>query len=91
MISGYFVEECCGLIWQWLDEVSPHGGSGWANYGDENTRGASYGMPYILMAGGYWGSSSNCGSRSRNSNNTRSNVNANNGARGVRLHFPFKY
>lgn len=91
MISGYFVEECCGLIWQWLDEVSPSGGSGWANYGDENTRGASYGIPYILKAGGAWGNSSNCGSRSRNSNNTRSNVNANNGARGVRLHFPFKY
>ena len=91
MISGYFVEECCGLIWQWLDEVSPSGGSGWANYGDENTRGASYGMPYLLLAGGNWYYSSNCGSRSRNSIITRSYVNANNGARGVRLHFPFKY
>ena len=85
MISGYFVEECCGLIWQWLDEVSPHGGSGWANYGDENTRGASYGMPYILRAGGGWDNSSNCGSRSRASNSTRSNVIADIGARGVSL------
>lgn len=85
MISGYFVEECCGLIWQWLDEVSPHGGSGWANYGDENTRGASYGMPYILIAGGTCGDSSNCGSRSRYSNAARSSVAANVGARGVSL------
>lgn len=85
MISGYFVEECCGLIWQWLDEVSPSGGSGWANYGDENTRGASYGMPYILKAGGLWSSSSNCGSRSRSSDRTRSYVDARSGARGVSL------
>lgn len=85
MISGYFVEECCGLIWQWLDEVSPHGGSGWVAYGDENTRGASYGMPYILTAGGSWNCSSNCGSRSRSSNVTRSSVSAYCGARGVSL------
>ena len=85
MISGYFVEECCGLIWQWLDEVSPHGGSGWNGYGDENTRGQSYGMPYILRAGGGWLDSSNCGSRSRASNNTRSYVAAYCGARGVSL------
>ena len=85
MISGYFVEECCGLIWQWLDEVSPSGGSGWANYGDENTRGASYGMPYILTAGGNWAISSNCGSRSRDSAYTRSAVGAYCGARGVSL------
>lgn len=85
MISGYFVEECCGLIWQWLDEVSPHGGSGWVAYGDENTRGVSYGMPYILLAGGGWGDSSNCGSRSRSSHKTRSGVHAYCGARGVSL------
>ena len=85
MISGYFVEECCGLIWQWLDEVSPSGGSGWANYGDEQTRGNSYGMPYILAAGGGWFDSSNCGSRSRASAATRSYVYAAYGARGVSL------
>mgnify|MGYP003571247472 CR=1 FL=1 len=39
----------------------------------------------ILKAGGNWNNSTNCGSRSRNANNTRSNVNANNGCRGVRL------
>lgn len=85
MISGYFVEECCGLIWQWLDEVSPSGGSGWNGYGDENTRGQSYGMPYILGAGGYWIDSSNCGSRSRVSGAARSGVSAAYGARGVSL------
>ena len=32
MISGYFVEECCGYLWQWLDEIAPVGGSGFSNY-----------------------------------------------------------
>ena len=85
MISGYFVEECCGLIWQWLDEIAPVGGSGWNGYGDEGTRGQSYGMPYILMAGGAWDGSTNCGSRSRDANNTRSGVYAHFGCRGVSL------
>lgn len=37
----------------------------------------------VLHAGGNWNNSSNCGSWSRNGNNVRSNVNANNGCRGV--------
>ena len=85
MISGYFVEECCGLIWQWLDEIAPVGGSGWNSYGDEGTRGQSYGMPYVLIAGGYWVDSANCGSRSRFAHYTRSLVYANYGCRGVSL------
>ena len=85
MISGYFIEECCGLVWQWLDEIAPTGGSGWNSYGDEGTRGQSYGMPYILRAGGAWDDSTNCGSRSRSANNTRSIVYANTGCRGVSL------
>ena len=38
---------------------------------------------YVLLAGGNWDNSSNCGSRSRNSNNVRSNVNANISGRGL--------
>ena len=85
MISGYFIEECCGLVWQWLDEIAPTGGSAWNSYGDEGTRGQSYGMPYILMAGGNWVSSTLCGSRSRHANSTRSYVGAAGGCRGVSL------
>ena len=84
MISAYFVEDCCGFLWQWLDEVSPHGGSGFNNYGSNaEERGASYGMPYVLRASGYWADSSSCGSWSRVCNATRSFVTANSGCRGV--------
>ena len=83
MISGYFIEECCGYLWQWLDEIAPVGGSGFASYRDEGTRGQSYGMPYCLGAGGDWGYSSSCGSRSRSANGTRSVAGADVGARGV--------
>lgn len=41
------------------------------------------GCPRCLHAGGNWSNSSNCGSRCRNANNVRSNVNANIGGRGV--------
>ena len=85
MISGYFVEECCGYLWQWLDEIGFNGQSNWAGYGDENTRGNCFGMNYILLAGGAWNNSSNCGTRSRASDRTRSYVNAYNGGRGVSL------
>ena len=84
MISAYFVEDCCGFLWQWLDEVSPHGGSGWAGYGSNaEERGGSYGMPYVLRAGGYWGDSSSCGSWSRLCPAARSCVAADIGCRGV--------
>ena len=83
MISAYFVEDCCGFLWQWLDEVSPHGGSGWNGYGSNaEERGASYGMPYVLHAGGRWSDSSSCGSWSRCAS-TRSVVGASGGCRGV--------
>ena len=35
----------------------------------------------VLNAGGNWDNGASCGSRSRNSNNVRSNVNANYGGR----------
>ena len=39
------------------------------------------GSCFVLKAGGNWNNESNCGSRTRNANNSRSNVNANNGGR----------
>ena len=85
MISGYFVEECCGYLWQWLDEIGFNGQGNWTGYGDEGTRGSTYGMPYILAAGGAWGGSSSCGSRSRACDGARSGVRAGRGGRGVSL------
>ena len=83
MISGYFVEECCGRVWQILDEFGPTGGSSFASYGDGDARGKSYGMPYQLGAGGDWYYSSSCGSRSRLASGTRSYAYASHGCRGV--------
>lgn len=88
MISGFFVEECCGYIWQWLDELAPVGGSGWLNYADTN-RGDSYDMPYMLGAGGRYDDSTHCGSWSRASGVTRSGAYADIGARGVSCPVPY--
>ena len=85
MISGYFIEECCGYLWQWLDEIAPVGGSGFSNYDGSAARGQTYGTPYVLSAGGSWYDSSSCGSRSRGASASRSNVDAYDGARGVSL------
>ena len=85
MISGYFIEECCGYLWQWLDEISPTGGSGFSNYDGSAARGQSYGVPYVLRAGGDWDNSSSCGSRSRSASTSRSTAAASSGGRGVSL------
>lgn len=85
MISGFFIECCCGYLWQWGDEIAPTGGSGWAQYGDDR-RGGSYGMPYVLQFGGRYDDSTNCGSWSRGCNDTRTYAYASNGGRGVSLH-----
>ena len=83
MISGYFIEECCGYLWQWLDGCSANGGSGFTTYDGEATRGQTYGNSYCLLAGGAWDHSTSCGSRSRTANNVRSSVGAVPGGRGV--------
>ena len=84
MISGYFLEDCCGFLWQWLDEIGFNGQTGWASYGTGATdRGQSYGMPYVLLAGGYWNASASCGSWSRACHSGRSNVAAYRGCRGA--------
>ena len=85
MISGYFVEECCGYLWQWLDEIAPVGGNGFSNYDGSAARGQSYGVPYVLSAGGRWDISSSCGSRARGATSSRSAVGASIGSRGVSL------
>ena len=84
MISCYFIEDCCGFLWQWLDEIGFNGQGNWTSYGTGATsRGQTYGMPYVLRAGGNWGHSSSCGSWSRDCLYVRSDVNARSGCRGV--------
>jgi len=85
MISKFFVEECCGFLYQWLDELGGNGGTTWNNYDGDNTRGNTYGVIYALHAGGYWLAGVSCGSRCRNANNSRSYVSTTLGGRGVSL------
>ena len=84
MCSGYFLEDCCGFLWQWLKEIGFNGNTNWTSYGSgAEERGQTYGMPYVLLAGGGWVDSSGCGSWSRHCLFPRSIVGAAFGCRGV--------
>lgn len=85
MISKFFIEECCGYLWQWLDENSANGGSGFSTYDGKGSRGQTFGASYCLIAGGGWSSASSCGSRSRGAATPRSYVDTNISGRGVSL------
>lgn len=85
MISGYFVEECCGYLAQWLNEIGVAGETNWTKQSASDNRGQSYGNNRCLLAGGYWSDSSHCGSRCRYAGYGRSSVYAYVGGRGVSL------
>ena len=69
IISSYGIEDCAGVIWQWLSDVfgSDFTGS-WntsSNRDDRNVRGDCWGGGLRrARAGGGWGDSAYCGSRS---------------------------
>jgi hypothetical protein len=86
MISGFFVECCCGYLWQWGDEIGFNGQTNWSAY-DTTNRGQSYGMPYVLPFGGAYAHGTDCGSWARSCNDPRTVVYTNRGARGVSCHF----
>ena len=77
MISNYFLEDCCGAMWQWLDEQSFQPGSGTAGW--KNVLGGTKGQIYLvadnadvkLIAGGAWGDGAGCGSRARGASGSR--------------------
>ena len=84
MISGYYLEDGCGALWQWLKEIGFNGNQNWTGYGtNADQRGQTYGMPYILPAGGSWGDGSCSGSWCRLCLSPRSCVGADGGCRGV--------
>ena len=86
MISGFFVECCCGYLWQWGDEIGFNGQTNWSAY-DTTNRGQSYGMPYVLLFGGDCASGTYCGSWARFCSDSRTDVSTYVGARGVSCHF----
>ena len=84
MISGYYIEDGCGALWQWLKEIGFNGNQNWTGYGtNADQRGQTYGMPYVLRAGGRWVDGSLCGSWCRFCFSPRSSVIADLGCRGV--------
>jgi len=87
MISNYFLEDCCGAMWQWLDEQSYRvDGATWAW---QNVVGGTKGQLYTqgtygdvkLIAGGAWNSAGYCGSRCRHLYGSRWNVHSTIGGR----------
>lgn len=85
MISGFFIECCCGYLWQISRDLGPTGSKDWNAY-SVTTRGGTYGIPYVLELGGGYADSSNCGSWSRNSYANLLHASAGGGARGLSLH-----
>ena len=83
MVSFIGCEDCCGAMWQWLEEVSANGSSEWATYDGQADFGGTYGASYALLAGAHWDDSSLCGSRARSGYSARSAVSANIGGRGA--------
>lgn len=95
MISNYFLEDCCGNMYQWgADTAATPGTTAWAvadtaadatTYDGTNSigRGQHYEAPERPVFGGSWGIGANCGSRCSSWAYGPLDLNANLGARGV--------
>ena len=69
IISSYGIEDCAGVIWQWLSDVfGSDFSASWntsSNRDDRNTRGDCFGGSLSrTLAGGGWDDDTHCGSRS---------------------------
>ena len=82
MISNIGCEDCCGVLYQWLNEQSYRldgadfaAAKSWAWYNLPGVKGSLYKQADYgdvkLRAGGAWGSGASCGSRCRNANTYR--------------------
>ena len=75
MISAIGCEDCCGVLGQFLADISAVGGSGWNN--------ETYGTAYVLVAGGNYANGQNSGPTSRICNSSRNDTAAIVSARGM--------
>ena len=85
MISGYFIECCCGYLWQVSRQIAATGLQNWNAFADAR-RGGTLGVPYVMILGGDYGYSSNCGSWSVDSIDNLLDSYVTGGCRGVSLH-----
>ena len=88
MVSNYGLEDCCGVLLQWLMDLGFAGGSGWTNSAydsgvDPRSYGQTYGTLYRLLGGGFWLASSSCGSRCAGCGNPSADVGSSSGCRGA--------
>lgn len=88
MISNYGLEDCCGYLWQWCEDLGFAGGSGWGSstYSsdvDSECKGYSYGGLYRLRAGAHWADGGYTGSRAVSCYNASSYVFSSFGGRGA--------
>ena len=85
MISGYFIECCCGYLWQISRDIAATGTSNWSEWADTR-RGDHFGTPYVVELGGSYTDTTHPGSWATNSVHSLTYVDVNRGARGVSLH-----
>ena len=85
MISGYFIECCCGYLWQISRDIAATGTSNWSEWADTR-RGDHYGTPYVVILGGGYDDTTHPGSWATSSINSLTDVGVASGARGVSLH-----
>lgn len=88
MVSNYGLEDCCGVLWQWLMDLGFAGGSGCTNSAyasdvDPRSYGQTYGKLYRLRGGGGWDNSSSCGSRCADCSAPSAHVDSSIGCRGA--------
>ncbi len=83
MISIYGVEEGCGLLWQFLREITADGMGVWRK--QSGGKGEYYQCGCVI-AGGDWSDGAYCGSRARYATNARSAAFTNVGGRGRSRH-----
>ena len=68
MVSNIGLEDCCGVLWQWLMDLGFAGGNGWTDsvYNsevDSRSYGQTYGNLFRLLGGGPWTDGPACGCR----------------------------
>ena len=85
MISGYFIECCCGYLWQISRDIAATGTSNWSEWADTR-RGDHYGTPYVVLLGGDYAAATHPGSWATHSDLSLTRVYVYTGARGVSLH-----
>lgn len=89
MISKYFVEEGCGLQWQFTKGLIGGGGSGWSSPDGSGAKGQQYGSAYVVIVGGAWTDGGYTGPRCRYFSTASSLSYANCGGRGLSCHVEY--